>query len=172
MEKITCLLLVLPDGRRFFTKKTNLKHLLEFSNAWNAKWEIVDIEDKSVILSLKDLATAICNQASNYSTTLYEKKEQKTTEKTVVFNEFTKFNKLSLRQTLTKQSTVAKNYVSNRMARGKKVDIKKLSKKFAQFGIKSSTISRYVSQAKKSLEETGQKIVKLKPGVYQLEEPR
>jgi hypothetical protein len=59
--KTTCLLIKLPDGRTFFTIKKNYTLLLEFAKIYGAQLKIVKAIDPQ-LLTLKDLATKICDQ--------------------------------------------------------------------------------------------------------------
>lgn len=164
--KLKCLLIKLPDGRKFFTTKNNKNQLLEFANVFKAKIEIVVASDPN-LLSLKDLAAAICDQ-NKTTTSNYEEKKNFPNESKVVFSHYTSFSNVSNRQRLLKKVETIRDYILKQFNEGKPVKIKDIAKKFSKNDISVSTIYRHVNHVKEMLEAEKKIIEKISPGVYKL----
>jgi predicted DNA-binding transcriptional regulator AlpA len=165
-----CLLIKLPDGRKFFTVKKAYPQLLEFAEAFKAKLEIVEANDPE-ILDLKDLAISICDPTKISKPTIYNVIHQKdiSPENKQLFNHYTSFSKLTSRQQMMEKVTSIRSYILNRFNEGKLVKIKTLARKFEKHGISASAIYRHVNYVKTMLENTNKIIIKVKKGVYKLQ---
>lgn len=164
--KLKCLLVKLPDGRKFFTTKNNRTQLLEFANVFKAKIEVVEAYDPE-LLSLKDLAASICDQ-NKTSTSNYETKKGSLNESKAVFSHYTSFSNTSARQRLLKKVGTIRDYILAQFNAGKPVRIKDIARKFGKNGISASTVYRHVNHVKNMLEAEQKVIEKVSPGVYRL----
>jgi hypothetical protein len=55
-----CLMIKIPDNRKFFTHEKYFPQLIEFSKIFSAEISVVKIEDDN-ILEFEELAPAMCN---------------------------------------------------------------------------------------------------------------
>jgi hypothetical protein len=165
--KLKCLLVKLPDGRKFFTTKNNHTQLLEFARVFKTKLEVVDAYDPE-LLSLKDLAASISDQTKVTKPTMYETKRTKEQDQ-VVISHYTSFSNLSTRQKLLKKVGTIRDYILSQFNAGKPVKIKDIAKKFDKHGVSVSTVYRHVNHVKEMLEAQNRVVVKVSPGVYKME---
>lgn len=151
--KLKCLLVKLPDGRKFFTNKNNQRLLLEFANTFDAKLEIVEAYDPD-ILSLKDLAASICDHNKSGKLTAYQTKKKKIT--TELCDHF------------TEHKPTIRDYILTQFNGGKSVKIKDIAKKFSKHGLSVSTVYRHINHVKEMLEAESKTVIKVSPGVYKV----
>lgn len=60
MQKIKkCLMIEMPDKKKFFTDQKNYNDILYFANNFNCEISVVNLEKGKILLSLKSLAKAI-----------------------------------------------------------------------------------------------------------------
>lgn len=166
--KTTCLLVKLSDGRKFFTAKTAKPQLIEFAKTFKAKLEIVEACDPE-ILSLKDLATFICDQTVKCKPTSYINLQKEISpEIRNYYNNYTSFSKLSSRQQLMEKVASIRSYILSQFNTGKTVKIKNITKKFKKHNISTSAIYRHVNHVKNMLESSNKTVTKIAPGVYKM----
>lgn len=164
--KLKCLLVKLPDGRKFFTTKNNHEELLEFAAVFQARLEVVEAQDPEV-LSLSELASAVCDQNAIPKNTVYETKNGPKPH--AVVNRYTSMGDLSSRQQLRKKVSTIRDFIQSQFQAGKNVKIKNIAKKFSRHGMSVSTVYRHVAHVKDLLEADQKVVVKVSPGVYKLE---
>ena len=162
--KTKCLLLRLPDERKFCTKIENEQNLIEFAKNFNIQLHHVEV-DTPEILDLKELSVAICNKDKKGLETEFLIIESKH-NKIKCIEQFTKFSKLSDRQKSSSKSKSICNYIVSKFKEGGKVNVKKIAKKLKKYNISNNTIYRYINQSKKILEKDGLSVVKVSVGVY------
>jgi hypothetical protein len=139
-----CLLLETKDKRKFFTDSKNYKELIEFSNNFGAGLSIVTI-DNPTILSLNELAPALCSSNFKYSA------------------EF----KVKPRKIIKVNSSI-KEYIRNLFLKKEIVNLQQIANKFKNYNLTLACFCQHISKTKASLISEGHTIVKIGGGKYKL----
>lgn len=153
MPKKNCLL-IQTDSRNFFTHKKNIKQLIEFSKTFGAEISIVKA-DNPEILTLEELAPAICNNTYNPDIK-FEVLECKLPAKK------------QIKTKLVKPAPQIREYVRACFLEGKLVELHSVARKFKNYQFTVACFCKHISQVRQELIKNGHQIEKIGGGRYQL----
>lgn len=147
-----CLMIKTKNQNKFFTHEKNLPQLIEFSKIFRAEVSIVQIPETTEILTLDQLAPALC-----------EKTQQKSSYQIVRV-----INKKQKRQNIIKRANLIQKTIKNLLSKTGTVSLKDISNKFKKYNLTSACICNHFKTARKALECQGFKVIKTGFGEYKL----
>ena len=156
MTQETCLLLRTKDKRCFLTNEKHLDTLTEFAKTFKVEVFIVELKEKTKILGLKTLATAICDQTQNYDV------QHTKLEKLYPVN-----NKRSRKDILQEAGRIQK-FILTRFTSGKKLSLKELKEKYKNCNLTDACLCQHMAKVRNNLSRKGHNFEKLGAGVYRL----
>ena len=140
------------DQKKFFTHEKNLPQLIEFSKIFRAEISIVQIPETTEILTLEQLAPALC-----------EKKQQKSNYEVIRV-----INKKQKRQNIIKRANLIQKTIKNLLSNVKIVSLKQINKKLKKHKLTTACLCNHFRIARKALENQGFQVVKIGFGKYKL----
>jgi hypothetical protein len=143
-----CLMIETKDNRKFFTYEENLESLSEFSKVFNTTISIVEIKTSNCILTLKELASVICEANYQKPSTQYE-----------VIKSFKKTRK----NILTTANTI-QNYILAKFKQNEVVSLRELKLLFPSQSC--AALCNHTKRAGKILQNQGFSINKIGAGRY------
>ena len=146
--KKKCLLLETKDKRKFFTHPKNYKDLLEFSDNFGAELTIV-VADNPLVLSLNELAPALCSPDAQYSANFKIEKPIKIRIKTNTANKI-------------------REYVRNLFLKKEIVCLQNIASKFKIYNLSLACFCQHIGKIREELTNSGHSIVKIGGGKYKL----
>ena len=146
--KKKCLLLETKDKRKFFTHAKNYNDLLEFSNSFGAELSIVKA-DNPIILSLNELAPAICSSDVKYSASFKIEKPVKIRMKTNTAN-------------------IIREYIRMSFLKKEVVSLQGIANKFKHFNLTLACFCQHIARVRESLMAEGHAFCKVGGGKYKL----
>lgn len=155
MTQETCLLLKTKDDRCFVTNENHLNTLTEFAKTFKVEMFLVELKQKTKILSLKALASAICDQSQNYDV------------------QYTKIKRLfpaikKSRKEILQESERIQKFILNKFTNGKTLSLKELKEKYKNCNLTDACLCQHMARVRKSLSRKGYDFEKLGAGVYRL----
>lgn len=159
-KSINCLMLKMPDDRKFFTSQTNFSQLVEFARTCDAEISVVKARDVKV-LELEELARSVCNHGRHVETTEYELVEMKTISPDEV-------NVARTRKKLLTQANIISSTVKDAFLRGEVVSLCGLENQYSEFGLSKAALCNHIARVKKELADEGHVIVKVQRGQYRV----
>lgn len=148
-----CLLIETQDKRKFLTQESNFSQLIEFSKVFNAQISVVQIK-QGKILSLEELAQAICSPEYVKTQFEYETIENKLKEKS--------------RLEMLKIAKKINQFIVNELSDKKCVSLKILKEKFKKYNLSNAALCNHIRRAKEQLELKGFRFEKLSAGTYKV----
>ena len=146
--KKKCLLLEMKDKRKFFTEPENYGDLVEFSKKFGGEMSIVTA-DNPIVLSLNELAPALCTQSIQYSA---EFKIEKPIKIRVKSN-----NAIKIRE-----------YIRDLFLKKEVVGLQDVARKFKNLNLTLACFCQHIAKVRESLIAEGYTIVKTGGGKYKI----
>lgn len=150
--KKKCLLVKMKDQRKFFTYPKYYKELVEFSNSFGVELSIIKA-DNPVILSLNELAPALCSPDVQYSASFKAEKPVK------------------IIGARTSAAQRIRQYVRETFLKKEIVTLQTTAKKFKEENLTLACFCQHIAKVRDSLTQEGYKIVKIGGGKYQMTTP-
>ncbi len=135
------------DGRVFFTEKKNLLCLIDFAKSHKIRIAIVKT-DKSNILDLKNLVSAICN-SENFVVPKYQ----------MIKEIYPKLD--HSRDDLLKNAGKIRKHIKNLMLTGNTVSLEVLHSKFEDLNLTKACLCNHLSFVRKELAKEGYNVTKI-----------
>jgi len=153
MKTTPCIMLKTKDHRKFFTHKKNMPLLIEFSNTFGAELSVVKVE-KDVILSIEQLAPAICD--ANY----------KSQPKYEVVESIIPESKKNRQEILNTAQKIRKHIRKKLLSKKGEISLKELKGKFP---VTDACLSNHLKDVTEEMKKSGVNILKIGAGKYQCE---
>jgi len=155
MTQETCLLLRTKDKRCFVTSEKHLDTLTEFAKTFKIEVFLVELKEKTKILGLKTLASAVCDQNQNYDV------------------QHTKLKKLfpankRSRKEILEEAARIQRFIQKRFTSGKQLSLKELKEKYKNCNLTDACLCQHMAKVRKLLSRKGNNFEKLGAGVYRL----
>lgn len=141
------------DQKKFFTYEQNLPQLFEFSKIFGAEISVVKIPETTEILTLEELAPALC-----------EKKTQKSD-----YQILKQVNKKQTRRKIISRAAVIQKLIRELLMSNEAISLGQLNKMFKKYKLTLACLCNHFRIARSTLESQGFRIKKIKTGQYKLE---
>jgi hypothetical protein len=153
--KKRCLMIQMPDHRRFFTPEKNYPQLIEFSKVFGAELSIVRVEPEAV-RDIEDVVPLFCdgNSAESVKFELVEIKRPN--------------KRRNDRRSILKLAGQIRRQISSALLAGKCVSLTGLRKKYCKYGLSTSCLCNHVRFVKEALESQGYQVERSQRGCYKL----
>lgn len=156
----TCIMIRTGDQRKFFTHEENYPELIKFSKTLGAEISLVEIEneiedenEEPKILSLDQLAPAICNTSYNIKCPEFKVVQIKVPRAG-------RKKKLTGRAKMRENASRVRAYVESELLLGNRISLKEVSKKFNDLDLSAATVCNHISRVRQELDEKGYKVKK------------
>jgi len=146
--KKKCLLLQTKDKRQFFTDPKNYHDLLEFSDNFGAQLSMVTV-DNPVVLTLNELAPAICSSDVKYSAEFKIEKPIKIRMKTDTAQKI-------------------RQYIRNSFLKKEVVSLQGIAGKFKYLNLTLACFCQHITKVRDLLVNEGHSFIKIGGGKYKL----
>ena len=147
-----CLLVKMPDKRKFLVSEKNMLSIIEFAKTFHAEIYKVEVIKGKVICQLKNLAGAICNPDYNQDMEIQ--------------NPVKIYPRTRPRSSIIKNAKKIKAFIYNKLNNGKPMSLKDLKKKYKNCNITDACLCNHLSAVRKLMIENGLNVQKIGQGKY------
>tara|TARA_Y100000034_G_scaffold106329_3_gene134965 strand:- start:743 stop:1222 length:480 start_codon:yes stop_codon:yes gene_type:complete len=149
------------EKRRFFTSEENYPQLIEFSRALGAEISLVEVQDNLNVMSLDELAPAICDTSYNM-----EPPDFKVVQ--IKIPRAGRPKKLSGRAKILQVASKIRAYIEAELLTGQTVYLREVMKRFKTFNLSKPAICNHIRRVRDDLESKGYEVEKVGAGKYRI----
>jgi len=151
-----CLMLQCNNDKNIFLSKKYLKQLIEFIKEFDIKAHYAKT-DQNNIISIEKLPEVFCDQSYAGA------REYKIINRNIL-------KKNNNRGNILMKASEIRTIIKETLIKNKKISFKEIQKQFIQENISTSALSNHFSQVRQELVNRGINIIKVKNGLYEMEE--
>jgi len=149
------------EKRRFFTSEENYSQLIEFSRAVGAEISLVEIADELNIMSLDELAPAICDTSYNMNHPEFKVVQIK-------IPRAGRPKKLNGRAKILQIASKIRAYIEAELLTEQTICLKEIMKRFKSFGLSKPAICNHIRRVRDDLNSKGYEVEKVGTGKYRV----
>lgn len=153
-EDYQCLMIKMKDKRKFFTHKSNLQQVLEFSKMFKAEISNVQV-NQAEVLDLEELAPAFCD-AGYQGVGSYK-----------ILNIM--YPNRRNRRDILKNSAKIRDFIRKRLYKNGEISLGELKDHFKNEKLTTACFCNHLRFMKAEIVETGKDLVKIGTGAYRIE---
>ncbi len=148
----SCLLVKMPDKRRFLVNEKKLSSIVEFVKTFHAEIYKVEVTYGKIYSQLKNLANAICDPDADQD---------------IKFQNAVKIYPVTReRSSILKNAKKIRTFIQETFIKGKPVSLKDLKKRYENCDITDACLCNHLSAVRKLLIKNGKTIKKMGQGKY------
>jgi hypothetical protein len=151
------LMLETRDKRKFFTERSNLDQLIEFSKTFGAEISVVKTDDEVEVLDLISLASNLCDTSNSIQKPNFRVLEVKVP------------NPTRPRRKLLRNSKTIDKWIKNELMSGKIVLLSDLVKKYKRYDLTLGCLCNHFTKTRQELAKEGYTVEKISRGKYRIQ---